>query len=82
MSLFDMSDRVWARGEAFTVYPIVLVKESDAAKASWKPKVFPYMDEVARWDAARKFLEDGATIRFEEPYETDGTEFDGKFGER
>jgi hypothetical protein len=82
MTLLDMSDRIWSGNAAFTVYPIVLVKASDAVKASSKPRVFPYMDETARWDAAQKFLEDGATIRFEEPYETDGSEFDGKFGER
>jgi hypothetical protein len=82
MTLIDMSDRIWSHGEAYTVYPIVLVKAADAERASSKPRVFPYMDEEARWDAAKKFLEDGATIRYEEPYETDGTEFDGKFGER
>lgn len=82
MSLIDRSNVIWAGREAFTVYPIVLVKAADAVKAASKPQVFPYMDEQARWDGAKSFLEDGATIRFEEPYETDGTEFDGKFGER
>ncbi len=82
MTLLDRSGRIFERDEAFTVYPIALVKEADAAKASPKPPVYPYMNEAARWDAAQKFLEGGATIRFEEPYETDGSEFDGKFGER
>ena len=82
MTLHDMRNHVWSHGEAYTVYPIVLVKTPDMQKASSKPQVFPYMNEEARWDAAKKFLEDGSTIRFEEPYETDGTKFDGKFGER
>ena len=84
MSLYDLSHRTFSRGGAFTVYPIVLVRTSDVGVSNGrgKPRVFPYQREEDRWDAAKKFLEDGATIRFEEPYETDGTEFDGKFGER
>lgn len=82
MSIFDMRGHVWARGEAYTVYPITLIQPSDAPRKARKPKVYPYMNEESRWEAARKFLEDGCTIRFEDEYETDGTEFDGKFGER
>lgn len=71
ISGFGSRDLEAQADEAVTVYPITVVKLPDMQKASSKPPTYNYLDEDTRKDAALNFLEDGCTIRYEDPYETD-----------
>jgi hypothetical protein len=81
VSLRDITEMGATRGlqaqadEPITVYPITVVKLPDRPKSFAKPPTYNYLDEETRKDAALNFLEDGCTIRYEDPYETDRGNF-------